>query len=184
MKLREPFYLALVISVFPLFTAYAENPPQSIKSFVEDHYNEIQNDLHQGNGASIAALLDLLHTPSDEKEGTIKRLHALSEAYPTLSEFAERVPDFENKDLAPAVSTAPAIAAAPVLSESDLVKLFGSMKYKTHIHLSMLNGEEIDGSFSSFDKSRGIIWLNPAGSSSVFGKKPYGLLKMKNVTQK
>jgi hypothetical protein len=179
MKLRTATCLAFVIPVMVLFTVYAENPSegQKIKDHVRGHYKELQDDLHQGDGVSLTSLLSLLHTRPEEKDETIKRLRALSEAYPTPSEFADRVPDFMHQEQVPAA--APAMSA---VSESDLEKLFGHMKYKTRLHLSLLNGDEIDGTFSSFNRAQGIIWLYPPDSSSMFGKKSYALHDMKNVT--
>ena len=186
MKLQKGLCLALAISAMAIFTARAENPPQSIHDFVGSHYKELQVDLGQGDGSSLASLLDLLRILPEDKEVTVKRLRALSDAYPTPSGFADRVPDFARTEQAPVVSSVSAASPLPVqpaMSESDLVTFFAHMKYKTRIHLSMLNGDEIDGTFSSFDPSREIIFVNPAGSSGMFGKKVYALQKMKTVSQ-
>jgi len=81
---------------------------------------------------------------------------------------------------APMPAAAP---ATPVASESDLVTLFRSMKYKTHLHLSLFNGNEVDATFRSFDQSREIIWVNAVDSSGAFSKKAYPLRDLKNVSQ-
>jgi len=180
MKLSRTLTRAFLIPALALLPVLAENPPQNLKDFVGGHYTELQNELSHGEGASLKSLLDLLHTPPADKIATIKRLHALSEAYPTVSEFVERVPDFAHKD--PPAPTAALVPVVPEISEPDLVNLFSHMKYKTRIHVSMLDGEESDGVFSSFDKSRGIIFVSVAGSS-VFTKKVYALSKMRNVTR-
>lgn len=179
MKLRIGLMLALVMSAMVLMAGQPE-----ITNYVGTHYKDLQDDLHRGDGVTLTALLSLLHTPAVEKDETIKRLRFLSEAYPAPSEFADRVPDFAHKDQSPPLSAAaPAVPAVPAMSESDLVKFFGSMKYKTHIHLSLLNGDEIEGIFSSFDQPRERIWVKVVNSKGEFERKVYALQKIKNVTQ-
>jgi len=171
-------YLALVMPVITLSAGNAENPPenQQIKDSVAAHYSELRDDLQKGDGVYLTSLLSLLHTPADEKTYTMKRMRALSEAYPALPEFAERVPDLAHRDQAPTVS------AASAVSEADLQKLFGHMKYLARIHLSLMNGYEFDAIFRSFDPSRETIWVKQANSTGGFDRKVYPLRTIKNVT--
>jgi hypothetical protein len=180
MKLRTGLYLALVIPAVALFTGYAENAPavaaSSIKDYAAAHYTELQDDLQHGHGVCLTSLLGLLHTSDDEKDRTIKRMRALSDAYPSLSEFAERVPDLAHHD------PPPAVLAAPTASKSDLEKQFAHMKYKTHIHLSMVNGDEIDATFRSFNPSEEMIWVKATNSTGGFDRKSYALRIIKNMS--
>lgn len=168
---------AAVLAVVSL--ARAERAPanaaSAIQGFVAAHYAELKTDLQKGGGATLTSLLAMLRTPADEKDGTTHRLCALSDAYPVPSEFAARVPDFAHQDVAPA---APAAAA----KTSDLETLFHGMPYKTLLHVSFANGNEIDGRFSSFDPFEKAVWIkviDPAGGSE---RKRYALQAIKRVS--
>jgi hypothetical protein len=169
--------IALMILTLAFSTTAAENRPEDprIKDYVTGHYAELQDNLQKGDGASLVALFNLLQTPADQQQETIKRLRALAVAYPTVSEFTDHVPDFTHKE------GTPAVASTAVMTIGDLKKLFVPLKYKTRIHLSMTNGDEIDGIFTSFDPSREIIWAKTANASGGLVKKAYHLQQMKNV---
>jgi hypothetical protein len=64
---------------------------QKIKDFIVVGYRDIIVDLQKGSGQYLASLLDLLNLPPNQRDETIKRIRALSQAYPNIVEFADHV---------------------------------------------------------------------------------------------
>ena len=66
---------------------------EKAKEFIVVAYKDILGDIRKGEGQYLSSLLHLLKIQDDQKDPSIKKIHALSEAYPDISEFADRVVD-------------------------------------------------------------------------------------------
>jgi hypothetical protein len=66
---------------------------QKIKDFVVISYKELQSDLSKGKGEYLTSLLSMLNVASADLDSTLKKLRALSDAYPSIPTFADRVVD-------------------------------------------------------------------------------------------
>lgn len=91
-----------MVTLSPVGTASIENHTtlsdnQKIKDFVVVSYRELQSDISKGKGPYLASLQTLLRIGVAESDAFVKKVKALSEAYPTIPEFADRVSDLAPK---------------------------------------------------------------------------------------
>ena len=92
----------------PIEKQLALSSSQKIKDFVVISYSQLQGDLSRGKGEYLSSLLSMLNIAATEIDATVKKLRALSEAYPTIPDFADRVidlshPGSEQKPVSPVV---------------------------------------------------------------------------------
>lgn len=66
---------------------------QKIKEFVVVGYRQIIEDLRKGQGEYRDSLLNLLNVPKETQDDVARKIKALSDAYPDIPEFAQRVLD-------------------------------------------------------------------------------------------
>jgi hypothetical protein len=76
-------------------TPAGPSEPQNMKDFIIKNYDGIVKDLRRGAmnqpGEHMAALLSRLHIPVTNEYDAIKRIQALSVAYPDIAQFADHV---------------------------------------------------------------------------------------------
>jgi hypothetical protein len=64
---------------------------QELRTYVLNTYSQLMKDIKNGKGDYLKSLLKIMKTPSNQIEGTIKKLKSMSELYDTVNEFAEEV---------------------------------------------------------------------------------------------
>jgi hypothetical protein len=64
---------------------------QKAKEFIVVAYNDILKDINRGGGQYETSLLQTLNIPKESQSQAVKKIHALSEAYTNIPEFADRV---------------------------------------------------------------------------------------------
>lgn len=77
---------------------------QKIKDFVVISYSQLQGDLARGKGEYLSSLISMLNVAEAERDDTVKKLKALSLAYPVIPDFANRVNDLSRPADAPAAA--------------------------------------------------------------------------------
>lgn len=71
----------------------ASSQRQKAKEFVVAGYKDIVKDLSKGNGQYLTSLLELLGVPPQQRKEATAKIHALSEAYTNIPDFADHVSD-------------------------------------------------------------------------------------------
>lgn len=95
---------------------------QKIKEFVVISYRQLVDDLRKGQGEYRDSLLSLLGVPPEGRDDAARKLLALTEAYPAIPDFAERVLDLAKTSASPAPSEAPQSA----VTSSDIKDTFSA----------------------------------------------------------
>lgn len=74
-----------------LETQTAISERQKRRDYIVTNYDRLIDDLQKGAGEHLTSLLSLLNVSANQTESAIKRIRALSEAYPGIIEFADHV---------------------------------------------------------------------------------------------
>lgn len=143
-------------------TSLTEN--QKAKDFIVVGYREIIGDLQKGQGQYLTSLLGLLKVPAEGTDQAIKRIRALSEAYPSIPEFADHVieaylPNGESK-----AETIP-VANNALPSKADLVDFLKGLKKGTLVTFKYRHGDEATLEFITYDGIKGEIWVKQPGTN-------------------
>lgn len=139
---------------------------QKVREFIIAGYSSLTADLSQGSGPHLSSLLDLLEVSESERPAAAKRIRGLSDAYPNISEFADRVIDLflkkqSSRSLVPVLSPIQFdesnVAQTPV---SELRDFFHSLPQGTKVTVvEITNNRKMDVVYDRFDKMNlNMIW--------------------------
>lgn len=64
---------------------------QKAKEYIVLGYSNILSDISKGSGQYLASLLEILKIPKEGEAEATKKIHALSDVYSNIPEFADRV---------------------------------------------------------------------------------------------
>src|SRR5450759_2997518 len=75
----------------PLESNTATDAKQKAKEYIVLTYKNILSDISNGGGQYLTSLFELLKIPKEGQGEATKKIHALSDAYSNIPEFADRV---------------------------------------------------------------------------------------------
>lgn len=75
----------------PLESNTATDAKQKAKEYIVLTYKNILSDISHGGGQYLTSLFELLKIPKEGQTEATKKIHALSDAYSNIPEFADRV---------------------------------------------------------------------------------------------